>query len=61
MFVRAYEIVSRFTRPVVISHRNVKGDCSSAIGAFIVVNSEGWAATAAHIVLEAGEGMRGIS
>lgn len=49
MFVNAIETAIQFTRPVVISHRNVKGECFSAIGSFIMINKEGWATTAAHI------------
>lgn len=53
MFVDAYNKASKYTRPVVISHKNLKNECSAAIGSFVVINAEGWAVTAAHIVLEA--------
>lgn len=50
MFARAVGIARHFTRPVVISFRNVKGDCDSAIGAFVVINREGWIVTTWHTV-----------
>ena len=50
MFVKAYESASHFTKPVVISHQNIDGSCSSGIGAFVVINADGWVVTAAHIV-----------
>lgn len=50
MFREAYKIASTFTGPVVISRRTISGDCSSAIGAFVVINPEGWIVTAAHIL-----------
>lgn len=53
MFVDAFEKASRYTRPVVISHINSKNECSAGIGTFVLINAEGWAVTAAHIVLEA--------
>ncbi len=50
MFSRALAIAAGFTRPVVISSRTVKGRCSSAVGACVAVNPEGWILTAAHLV-----------
>lgn len=50
MFASAVEIASRFTLPVVISQRSVKGKCSSVIGACTLVNSEGWVVTSAHLI-----------
>jgi len=50
MFSKAFAAAAGFTRPVVISSRTVKGRCSSAVGACIVVNPEGWILTAAHLV-----------
>ena len=50
MFQSAYAVASQFTKPVVISRKNINGDCSSGIGAFIVVNDDGWILTAHHIV-----------
>jgi len=53
MFAEACEIAKQFTRPVVISRRDQNGKCSASIGTFVVVNKEGWALTAWHIVEEA--------
>ncbi len=53
MFAKAYELATSFTRPVVLSRRNRAGNCSAAIGAFVVVNRDGWAVTAWHIGQEA--------
>src|SRR6266496_387155 len=50
MFRQALAVARQFTGPVVLSRRTVGGTCSSAIGAFVVVNHEGWIVTAAHIL-----------
>lgn len=50
MFSRAVSIAAGFTRPMVISWRTAKGECSSTIGAFVVVNREGWILTAGHLL-----------
>jgi hypothetical protein len=50
MFVNAVQSASGFTRPVVISRLGYDGQCSSIIGAYIVLNKEGWIATAWHIM-----------
>lgn len=50
MFANAYEITRQFTRPVVLSQRLADGRVTCGIGSFIVVNADGWIATAAHIV-----------
>ncbi len=55
MFVDAIRKAHRFTRPVVISYRRNSGECDAAIGSFVVINSEGWAVTANHIVDLAGK------
>jgi hypothetical protein len=36
-------------RPIVISRKSVRGQCSASIGAYVVVNPEGWFLTAHHI------------
>ena len=50
MFADAYAIARHFTSPTVLStvHRN--GDCHAAIGTFVVINSDGYALTASHIL-----------
>lgn len=50
MFRDAYRIAEGFTAPVIISRRTIAGECSSSIGAFVVINSDGWIVTAAHIL-----------
>jgi hypothetical protein len=40
MFVRAYEVASAFTLPVVISQRLHTGEVECGIGAAIVLNEE---------------------
>ena len=52
MFSKAYRIASSFTLPVVISSRSNKGVCSSAIGACVVINRDGWILTTAHLIDE---------
>lgn len=53
MFKDACDLARQFTRPVVISTRLNDGKCSSGIGSFVVINRDGWALTAWHIVEEA--------
>ena len=50
MFRKATARAQQFTRPVILSRRTVGGKCSSMIGAFMVVNEEGWIITANHIL-----------
>ena len=49
MFVDACEIARGFTRPVIISTRQIDGSVKSVCGAFVVLNKDGWAMTAAHV------------
>lgn len=49
MFRKAIALAQHFTKPVVISQRNHAGACSSMIGAFIVINPDGWIITAGHL------------
>lgn len=50
MFAEACASARGFTRPVVVSMRTVRGDTRSSIGAFIIVNAEGWILTARHLI-----------
>jgi hypothetical protein len=50
MFRKAYSVSAQYTLPVVLSRKTIAGDCSSAIGAFVVINKEGWIVTANHII-----------
>lgn len=48
MFVEALEITQHFTHPVLMAYKNVNDDIKSAVGAFVVVNKDGWIVTAGH-------------
>lgn len=50
MFADAIEIAGGFTRPLVVSTRMADGTVRCSIGAYIVLNAEGWALTAAHMM-----------
>ncbi|MCY4349503.1 MAG: hypothetical protein OXC25_06630, partial [Thiotrichales bacterium] len=50
MFSKAVPIAAGFTRPMVISSRTTGGECSSTIGAYVVVNRDGWILTAGHLL-----------
>ena len=50
MFRSANTLARAFTRPVIMSRMTVSGACSASIGAFVVVNSDGWVVTASHIL-----------
>ena len=50
MFSKAVSVAAGYTRPVVISHRNAEGKCGSVIGAYIVLNRDGWILTAGHLL-----------
>jgi hypothetical protein len=50
MFQKALQIAAEFTVPIVVSRRAVNGRCSSSIGSAVIVNDEGWIATAAHVL-----------
>ena len=50
MFSNAYELASKFTYPLILSTRQYSGQVKCSIGAFIILNEEGWVITAAHMV-----------
>lgn len=50
MFRSACEVARNFTRPVVLSRRTFNDQCTGGIGAFVVLNEEGWILTAFHIL-----------
>ena len=52
MFTHAIEVATGFTNPYVALRRRACGDVLSSLGAFIVVNSDGWIVTSAHIIEE---------
>jgi len=49
MFANACEKASRYTRPLIISTRQMDGKVNATCGAFIVINAEGWIITAGHM------------
>ena len=50
MFAKAVAIGAGYTRPMVISSRTADGACSSVIGAYVVLNRDGWFITAGHLL-----------
>jgi hypothetical protein len=50
VFRDALALAQQFTFPVILSQKTVAGKCSSSIGAFVVVNADGWIVTAGHIL-----------
>jgi hypothetical protein len=49
MFSTAYEISSAYTLPVICSLRYFDKTVECQLGAFVVLNNEGWIVTAAHL------------
>lgn len=49
MFATACALAHQFTFPVVISQRRWSGETAAGVGAFVVLNEDGWIVTAAHI------------
>lgn len=54
MFRNAFAIARQYTFPIVISQKTMAGDCTSTIGAFVVINDKGWILTAGHILQDLG-------
>lgn len=52
MFKQACELARHFVRPAYIAVQTYDGQVGAGIGAFVVINSDGWAVTAAHMVKE---------
>lgn len=50
MFATACSIAREYTRPMIISYRTFDGKCHSGIGTYVIINDEGWAVTAYHII-----------
>jgi hypothetical protein len=49
MFSNAYKLACEYTRPVVVSTRRFDGRVEAQVGAYVVLNRDGWVATAAHL------------
>jgi hypothetical protein len=50
MFADAYEKAAQFTYPLIVITRRLDGRVQSSLGAFVVLNSDGWIATVAHLL-----------
>ena len=50
MFADAYEKASAFTHPVIVSVHHFDGTLHCSLAAFVVLNADGWALTAAHVL-----------
>jgi hypothetical protein len=50
MFADACKLASRYTYPVVIARRHFDGTTACGCAAFVVLNEQGWIATAAHLL-----------
>ena len=51
MFAHAYTIATQFTRPVIASLRYFDKTVETSVAAYVVLNPDGWAITAAHVLL----------
>lgn len=51
MFADACEKMMKCTFPLISSRHMVDGSSDSGIGTFVVINPEGWALTAAHVLM----------
>jgi hypothetical protein len=49
MFADAYRKAEKFTFPLIISVHYLSGKTECSIGSFVVLNAEGWIATASHL------------
>lgn len=48
MFNKAYNIVNKFTHPLIIAIRYFDKTIEGGLGSFIILNKDGWCITAAH-------------
>ncbi len=49
MFAKANALARQFTFPIVVSFRQWNGHVDASVGAFVVMNADGWMVTAAHV------------
>jgi hypothetical protein len=52
MFARAIQIATDFTNPYVGLRRRANGEVFTTMGAFVVLNADGWVLTSGHVVDE---------
>ena len=50
MFVEAYKTATGYTRPIVLVSQKLDTTVATSLGAFVIVNDDGWIATAGHIL-----------
>jgi Trypsin-like peptidase domain len=50
VFASAHRLAARYTHPIVVSARLYDGRVQCAVGAFVVLNEDGWILTAAHLL-----------
>jgi hypothetical protein len=50
VFAKAYGIASQFTQPVILSIRLFDGTVDCLLGAFTILNKEGWIVTVRHMI-----------
>jgi len=50
VFSKACGVVQNFTKPVIVTTRTADGIVDSGCATFLVVNSDGWIVTAAHVL-----------
>lgn len=50
MFSKAYEKATSYTYPIVISTRTFDNKINCSVGAYVIINNEGWVLTVAHIL-----------
>jgi hypothetical protein len=53
MFTKAYDIAKTFTHPLVVSIRFFDNTIESGLGAFVIINNDGWLMTVAHNLVAA--------
>jgi hypothetical protein len=53
MFSKAYAIASQYTRPVMVLKRLENGNVASGFATYMLLNKDGWALTAAHVMTDA--------
>jgi Trypsin-like peptidase domain len=49
MFANANALARRFTHPMIVSSRRWSGSVDVSVGAYVVLNREGWIVTSAHV------------
>ena len=49
MFANACEKAAKFTRPLIISTRQIDGTVNATCGTFVIINEGGWIMTAGHM------------